>query len=90
MVNADLGSLTCAHFPLGTDVRYSCVPTGVKMHSYHAISRHWQLSAGWFSASSVPASIDYVGEWLLVLTLKLGCSGLSKKTVQKWPFCTPF
>ena len=86
MVNADLGSLTCAHFPLGTDVRYSCIPIGVKMHSYHAILVTGNCQRAGFSASCMPTSTNYVGEWQSVLTLKLGCSGLSKKTLQNGLF----
>ena len=48
VMNADLGSVTCARFSLGTDVRYSYVSVMVKMHSNHTISEHWLQSTVWF------------------------------------------
>ena len=36
----NLGSDACALFRLGTDVRYTFVSVGVKMHAYYTISEH--------------------------------------------------
>ena len=40
-LSTDLGSETCTRLPFGTDVRYTYVSVGVKMHAYYTISKHW-------------------------------------------------
>ena len=39
-LSTDLSSEACTLFRLGTDVQYTYVSVGVKMHAYHAISKH--------------------------------------------------
>ena len=45
----DSGSEACTLLRLGTDVRYSYVSVGVKMHPYYTISKHRYELAAWFS-----------------------------------------
>ena len=48
-LSIDMGSEDCKLFRLGTDVRFSYVSVGVRMHPYNTISKHrFELSA-WFS-----------------------------------------
>ena len=44
-----MGSEACTLFRLGTDVRYSYVSVGVRMHPYYTISKHRYELAAWFS-----------------------------------------
>ena len=83
MVNADLGSFTCAHFPLRTDVGSKCTLITQLLDTGNC------QRAG-FSASSVPTSIGYLGEQQIVLTLQLGCPGHSNKNFAKMAFLYPF
>ena len=48
-LSTGLGSEVCTLFRLGTDVRYSYVSVGVKMHPYYTISKHRYELAAWFS-----------------------------------------
>ena len=48
-LSTDLGSKTCTLFRRGTDVRYSYVSKGVKIHPYYTVFKHRYELAAWFS-----------------------------------------
>ena len=47
-LSTDLGPEACTLFCLGTYVWYTYVSVGVKLHSYHTISKHRYELAVWF------------------------------------------
>ena len=84
---AELSPDACTLLHLGTDVRYSYVSIGAKMHSICSLSGHVISD---YSASSATTSIGCVGERYFVLTFRLRCPGLSKKNLKKRSFRTLF
>ena len=78
-LGTDLGSQSCTRLPLGTDVRYTYVLVGVKMHAYYTISKHRYELRFDILSNNAPTNTSYDGGLQFFPTFRLRCLGTSKK-----------